>query len=195
MDNFINIYQNKTYITLSKIKAHDSDITYIKQIKNGNIISCSKDKSLKIWEQKNNNLTQLHILLSHTGSVNKVYEYKQNYFISCSDDSTLKIWNININIKTLNKHNDSIVNILLIKHNILISASRDKILYFWNIDNFSIKGIIENIHCYSNNSMVNYNNYLFIGGLKGIIYICNINTYQKFQKFMLIKVMLLHFLF
>jgi len=44
MNNFINIYQNNTYIILSKIKEHDSDITYIKQIKNGNIISCSKDK-------------------------------------------------------------------------------------------------------------------------------------------------------
>ena len=182
MDNFINIYQFKTYITLSKIKAHDSDIKYIIQIKNGNIISCSKDKSLKIWEYKNNTLTQLHILLNHTGSVNKIYEYKQNYFISCSDDTTLKIWNININIKTLKKHNDSIINILLIKNNILISAGRDKIIYFWNIDNFSIKEKIENIYCYSNNSMVNYDKYLLIGGLKGIIYICNINTYQKISE-------------
>ena len=73
-------------------------------------------------------------------------EYKQNFIISCSDDSTLKIWNININIKTIKKHNDSIVNILLINNNILISASRDKILYFWNIEDFSIKGKIENIH-------------------------------------------------
>ena len=30
--------------------------------------------------------------------------------------------------------------------------------------------------------MVNYNNYLLIGGLKGIIYICNINTYQKISE-------------
>lgn len=180
MDNYINIYNNETYKILSKTKAHDLDINYITQIKNGNIISCSKDKSLKIWEYKNNNLFQINILLNHTLSVNKVYEYKENYLISCSDDSTLKIWNNNINIRTINNHNDSIVNILLIKkNNILISASRDKLIYFWNIENFSIKGIIKNIHCYNNNSMEYNNKYLFIGGLKGIICICNINTYQK----------------
>jgi WD repeat-containing protein 61 len=61
------------------------------------LLSCSMDKSIKVWDLKTMNLLKVIHKdkgLGHDSSVNKILWIDKNTFISCSDDRTLKCFEI-----------------------------------------------------------------------------------------------------
>ena len=60
------------------------------QKKNGNIVSCSQDNSIKVWDIANG--TCLSTLNGHTGTVWCVTELKNDNIVSCSADRFIKVW-------------------------------------------------------------------------------------------------------
>ena len=52
--------------------AHDEWINKVIYCLNGNIISCSEDKTIKIWEENNNNEYQCIKIFTHNDFVNSI---------------------------------------------------------------------------------------------------------------------------
>ena len=87
-NNFDNFYLKETIIN-----AHKNWITNVINYKDKNIISCSNDKTVKIWE-KINNKYQLITILKHEGWVNSILILEnKNLLISSGGDGT-KFWNL-----------------------------------------------------------------------------------------------------
>ena len=62
---------------------------------NGNIISCSYDKTIKIWEEIINNKYQSITILNHLESISSIMLLEdKNYLISSGQDGNY-LWNLN----------------------------------------------------------------------------------------------------
>jgi len=108
-DNFVT-YSLKNIKTWIKIKekfkeeyslnkiinnAHEDWINKVIYNKNLNLISCSDDKSIKIWEEDNNNNYQCITVLRHDDEIYSILLLEdKNILISSGLDGT-KFWNLN----------------------------------------------------------------------------------------------------
>ena len=92
-----NKEKSKEKYSLNKIinNAHDDWINQVIYNKNGNLISCSDDKSIKIWEEDNNNNYQSITILRHDDEIYSLLLLDdKNMLISSGFDGT-KFWNLN----------------------------------------------------------------------------------------------------
>ena len=105
------------------------------QLLNGNIISGSDDKIIKIWHS--------YIIKKefkgHKDSIKCLCNIDNSYLASGSFDKTIKIWDLKNEekgecLQTLDEHNDKVI--CLLKHSLgyLISCSNDKTIKFWKQD-------------------------------------------------------------
>lgn len=192
-NSFIKIFQLNTFYSNLTIKEHKKGITSLTQtnkLKFNNIISTSKDSTIKIFEITDNSYKIIQII-EHNKKVNKFIELKNNIydFCSCSDDGSLNLYNINKNknkkeiiIKgfTFN-YNDVIFNIIETNKNHIaaIFSLNYHCLKFIDIENKQVKKSIEQISMIGNNSICLFKSqYLVIGG-SYMITIIDILKYSK----------------
>ncbi len=161
-DNFIRIFDLKTFDLKQEIEAHKNSVfslRYIIDNQDNNkqtLISGSRDAHLKIWEKntESNNENSVYQLktdiIAHLFAINDIdFSPCGNYFATCSMDKTIKIWNLKTFtlLKVIDKarnasHGTSVNKILWSdycvedensKQNYLISASDDKFISVWGI--------------------------------------------------------------
>ncbi|CAF0878064.1 unnamed protein product [Brachionus calyciflorus] len=121
-------------ITKSGLHGHTARIYCLKLLSNGQLASCSKDKTIKFWNYKTGKCLQT--LTGHTEFVCCIEEGPNNTIISGSGDMTIKIWNIENgeNLKTFKGHESSIFCLKLLNSNMLASGSADKTIRIWNLE-------------------------------------------------------------
>jgi len=98
------------------------------------MVTCSKDKSIAVWEMVHPEEINLRReLLGHEAGVNAA-EFDEKYIVSASTDGTIKIWSTSSCefIKSLNGH-DSGIACLQYEGNLVISGSEDKTIKLWDI--------------------------------------------------------------
>lgn len=88
-DNAISVcsldYETKQWKQdIKKANAHSNDINSLCELNNNRLVSCSQDKSIKIWNITQNDLNLLSTLTTHTNNVYKVIPLTNNRFCSCS---------------------------------------------------------------------------------------------------------------
>ena len=86
------------YNVLRTIKAHNDWVQKLLILKNGKVISCSQDHTLKLWDFMTDDIsvqkTPIFVYKGHTDSVTDVIQYTNEKMVSISRDKTLKQWNI-----------------------------------------------------------------------------------------------------
>ena len=145
----ILIYSKKTYNIEIIINEHKSSIFYFTQLSNGNIISCSLDKEMKIIKINNLKYDTIQIIKDFEGGVTKVFEIEienKIKLISLSNDKYIRIFQYNnkenkydlekkIQFSEFNCYGDGII---VNKNKELITIlSEEKKLKFWDIKNFT----------------------------------------------------------
>ena len=120
------------------ISEHEEEaLSYHIQLKNGNIVTCSYDKTIKIIKLKGKKEYELlQTIKDHNDNVLKVLEYKENNIISFSFDQTIKIFTLKIrkyicsqSIEINPTSNDD-SNLLFIKgFSEILTSSTEKFLY------------------------------------------------------------------
>ena len=75
--------------------AHEYDTLCVIYTNNGNIISCSKDKTIKIWEKNNNFEYQLLTVLKTNNRVNSLLLLNDKNILVSSGNQGTKFWNYN----------------------------------------------------------------------------------------------------
>ncbi len=94
-DALLKIWDWKTAQLMQEIPAHNFVIYDIISVNNGDsIASCSRDKSIKIWESEDFAFQQKidFKFAGHRHSVNCLFELNRNMFCSGSDDKRMIIW-------------------------------------------------------------------------------------------------------
>ena len=143
--NTLNSYQ-----LIQSVKEHQESVNKIIQIKDGRFISCSNDKTIKIWEFSNEKLI-LNKTLNEDNEINSIIEYKENEIISTPyGNGSIIFWDIN---KPENKKSPPVEcyglwnNIQKINdHNVIIGGEK----YIYLFQNYDlIKKIEINSGCYS----------------------------------------------
>ena len=145
-------------------------------LKNGNLASALRD--ICIWEINGNEYKLIHTLKGHTKSVLKVIEMFDGKLCSCSSDKTIKIWDENYQcIQTLTGHIGGVRSIIEM-NDYLISVDCNKDDYndssvrIWNKSTYQTIKVIQQIYCYSNNSLCKLKeNTLILGGYNKIFII------------------------
>jgi WD40 repeat protein len=94
-----NENRNNNYILYQDIVAHLFTINHLVYSPNGEFFAtCSKDKSIKLWQSSDFRLVKVIDKGRHAGhgtSINKLLWLDNHILISCSDDRTIVIWEIN----------------------------------------------------------------------------------------------------
>ena len=185
---------NKNHKKIYSFSAHEAQINYLNELSNKNLISCSNDKKIKIFNFNFNfdeeNSYKIVDVLKHKRYVNKVIELKNKNLVSISLDKTIKIWNKELNESYLNIHTIDlgtsfcdIIEINSFSYSLLkedfyvlagISNTENKLIFF----DFETKKEIfsfDNIRVNSKNQILYfYENNLLIAGDKNIYLILDV---------------------
>ena len=149
IDGSINIYNKFDYKIEATIYAHKNPICYHMQLANGNILTCSKDNTIKIISLKDYSIIQT---LNHDDLVCEALERNNNQIISVCIDGYIYIWEKKVNNKEYILSNKFLIynkvyyiNILLINNNEIVSLNNeDFLIKFWNINKCNLIKSLEN---------------------------------------------------
>jgi len=83
---------------------HSDWIFCVKAFNDNQIVSCSRDKSIKIWDISTGDC--IKTLLGHSDAVFSIAILSNNRIVSCSLDKSIRIWDVELGdcIKILNGH-------------------------------------------------------------------------------------------
>ena len=122
---------------LRTINAHSDAINAVVVSPDGRYaISTSQDKTLKVWDLKNE--SELYTLKGHSSAVNAVAVTPDGlYAVSASSDHSLKLWDLNKGVeqRTFTGHSDKVNAVTVIPNgSYVVSASNDKTLKVWDLN-------------------------------------------------------------
>ena len=189
-DGLINIYK-PNYDLDFQIKEHSGRVFYLFTHSNGNLISCSYDKTIKVFSflDDDNNYKCIQTISNHRSAVFKVIEIHEEKILSISADKTIIIFNKENNDeftyeKTI-KCNDISEDVVLCLDKEIATASHSESIHFFNYefaeeDNNS--PIMDIKVTGWNNVLKVLNENLFVCGFGGI-YLINLNTKDIIQKY------------
>ena len=117
------------------INAHSDTIFQISIFRSGKIISVSKDKSIKIWN--NDYSLYQNIPNAHEHSIFNVSIKDENSFATCSYDESIKFWNkkdekFQCSEILKEAHDFQIFKVLYLKNGTLFSCSEDGNVKIWD---------------------------------------------------------------
>jgi len=134
-------YSNNFDIKLKEpvniLNNHTSRIYCLSILKDGRLVSGSKDKSIIIYNKETYKPDL--IIKEHNRVVFCITTLSSGILASCSGDNTIKLFNIKDNeynvLQTLKYHTSSVFKIIELKNKSLVSCSLDKSIIFYNKDN------------------------------------------------------------
>ena len=89
----IIIYNNKTFKPDLIIKEHNWGVTCLIQLNSGELVSCSCDNTIKLYNIIENEYKVIQTLNEHKAQVNKIIELKNKKLASCSWDESIIFYN------------------------------------------------------------------------------------------------------
>ena len=116
-NKFLKLYKFRNY--------HGSIIESVCLLKNGDFVSCSTDRTIKIW--KIGKSVPYIIMQGHNNSILSIIELSNGLLSTGSSDHTIGIWNLQTKTreKILNGHSGSVIQVIQIKNSKIVSCSSD----------------------------------------------------------------------
>jgi WD40 repeat protein len=132
-DDTIKIWDTQSdYKCINTLSGHTNSITSLLVLKNGNIVSGSNDKCMKIWEC--NTYQCIKTIEEHSKSVVSLINLIDGFYASGSIDNTFKVWNANSECVNTVKEDYPVYSLLLLPGDNIASGSY-KTIKIWKCDN------------------------------------------------------------
>jgi len=114
------------------LTGHKGSVTALTVLRDGTVVSASKDKTLKMWDVKSERC--LRTLEGHSSMIWSVIAVGP-FLVSGSSDSTVKVWNPHTGecVHTLNGHTRTVWSLVRLDDKHVISGSKDGSLRLWNV--------------------------------------------------------------
>lgn len=111
------------------LTGHQDCIVSLVLLKNGNLFSASKDKTIKIWNPQ----TGKCIRTIKSGKAKCLTLLKDGTIASVVDKKTIKVWNVDGTcIASMQGHREEIITLLELRDGSLASGSRDLTIRIWD---------------------------------------------------------------
>ena len=126
------IIKEGPYRLVQTLRGHRKMVSSYAILLNGDIVTASYDKTLKIWDQ-NTGLCK-KTLEGHTFIVNDCSVLPNGDILSASSDGTLRIWDHETyeELLILNGHTDIVETCAVFSDGDIVSGSRDKTIKIWS---------------------------------------------------------------
>lgn len=113
-----------------KLVGHDQAVWAVKILKNGNLLTGSADKTIKLWD--GNSGKCLWTFEGHLDCVRGVaVDFSESLFYSISNDASIKIWDMNGDcLHTLYSHSSFLYSVA-ISGELLFTVGEDKCIKVW----------------------------------------------------------------
>ena len=114
------------------LKGHSAEVFCVTSLANGQVVSGSRDKMLKVWDIRTGDCVQT--LKGHSGGVSCVTSLANGQVVSGSEDKTLKVWDIRTGdcVRTLRGHSAEVLCVTSLANGQVVSGSSDKMLKIWD---------------------------------------------------------------
>jgi len=182
-DNSIIIYNPHTYIKDIIINEHTDWVSYLYQLYSDNIMSASYDGTLKIFKINKQSYKVVNIINFKEDAIIKLIELKNEEIVFLTGNKKIcfyiyenKIYKQNYIINESIMYDDILE---LNKYNLIVlsSNSNNIILFFNYITKKTIKKLFLESLIFSQQNILNFNQYLIAFGFK-LIYIIDIKQYK-----------------
>lgn len=132
-DNTIRIWDLTVCMCMNTITG--DSFTFITQLNNGTLATCSKEK-IQLWDI--NKLECLYSVNAHSKSIWCLIELRDGRLACCALDGTIKFWESTTleYIETIKANAESVNYILQLKDERLVSCSDDKRIKVWDVNTF-----------------------------------------------------------
>ena len=143
-DSSIQIFNIKTKTYSDMINKHSKEITRIIKLKKGNIVSCSKDGDIKIWQIEEDNILEQNSLSGHEEEIIELLELSDESLLSCDKTGKINIWDMNkfkqiqmflLNMNVLAINEISPLEYFIISDNIFMVFQNNKKIIKQNFNN------------------------------------------------------------
>ena len=183
IENLKNEKTNKTLINIKKIKAHNDWVTSVSILPSGKIISASKDRTIKIWDE-NFNIIQT-IENEHSNKIDYISIKNEDNFITCSFDKSINIYRKKNNKyilrkKLSNAHNDEIRKVIYCDNGNIFSCSFDRTIKYWeevSNNNFQLITTLNHSNTIWSILKIDFKNLFVSSGLDGTKF-WNLNNFE-----------------
>lgn len=152
IDETIKIWNLQSKENIKTLTGHFGAVTCLLYMKNIGIISGSRDRKIKIWNE-NEEFNNINTFSEHSDTVSALIELNDERFASASYDKTLIIWNKHGLIRKLQEHTDKVTCLENLNQDKLISGSLDHKIIIWDKNEYTIFQKID----YSANSNIDLN--------------------------------------
>jgi WD40 repeat protein len=121
-----------SYGVYATLFGHADCVDCLKVLNNGDLVSASWDKTIKIWDLHTGEVKKT--LLGHNDSINDLLILDNDELASASDDCTIRIWNTHTGgLKSeLIGHTGYVLSLTLLNNGDLASCSGDGTIKIWN---------------------------------------------------------------
>ena len=131
LDNYIKIFNIETFEEILSIKENGC-VDWIEQIKDGTLISCPRDKTIRLYEINDKSYKNINVI-KQDSSAWKMKELENGKLISTMSNSDIKVWikrNNTLECEFTIKNGGESCDILEIKKNEVVALSGNNINFY-----------------------------------------------------------------
>jgi len=179
------VFNIKIFKILTEFHIHDNSVICLTLLSNGYLASGSQDKTIKIFDPKNLNPSNL-LSYEHKQPVVIICEFSNNKIISSCQDNLIYVWDIeNKNfLFNLNEQNQELITSIVKISDVEIATSSYNKLIIWNIQQKDKKIILSNNKINNFTCLTLFNNQQLVsGGSNNCIIKWDIINKKEYKRF------------
>lgn len=171
---YIYIYDIKKQKLIATLVGHTDLVIKIKYLSNGDIVSESEDKTIRLW----NALTfECYDILDHKESIKDFWIVPDDTIISTSFNDNLIIWKLRSDFTVLSR-NMPVDSIAIIDNDTIITGSYESNrIHIWNLKSQTREKTLR----HGSGELLIFNNYIIVGQEDGFITLYDLKTQKYIQ--------------
>ena len=124
------VWDLDTLLVKYDLVGHESSVWDVKILDNDTFLTCSADKSIRLWNGKK----EVQRFSGHTDVIRKLLVFPDgSRFASASNDGTVKLWDLKSGrvLQTLHGHESFVYDLTLLPNGDLVSVGEDRTIRVW----------------------------------------------------------------